>query len=296
MDRLDLGIMRALVVNNGVPPGIPVLRKSLRSIARDLSVDQGTVRSRMKRLQKQGVLRGWYLGVGPGLTGHSVAQVRLEVDPRRDKRSLVNQLLKVEGVERVCIYLGSKLSLVLLYKGESDLNASLKSVAKVVGSDRLFHTEAASRAPDRAVTQTDLAIIGSLQKDPWKPYAALAKELRLSVRTVNRRIAGLSESGAIYMLPDIDLKALQGIVPAELVIQYESADQRNLVNERIMPRIQDELVFSNLSETQGYFALSVVNASRVEQITEWAKQHKGVRGVHAEVLQDVILNPNHYRR
>jgi len=36
--------------------------------------------------------------------------------------------------------------------------------------------------------------------------------------------------------------------------------------------------------------------SQVEQITTWVRQQNGVGDVHSEVLQDVILNQNHYER
>ena len=80
MDRLDFAILKALLVNNGVPPGVPVLRKSFRSIARDLKVDQATVRARMKKFRASQVLRGWTLGINPGTRGLHIGQVWLGVE------------------------------------------------------------------------------------------------------------------------------------------------------------------------------------------------------------------------
>ena len=259
-------------------------------------MDQGTIRRRIKNLQKQGILAGWFLGVSPSVTGHRVANVWLETEPHADKRELMEELLTVQGVERVCSYLSPKLSLVLLYKGREDLDASLKRIATLAGSNKVFHEIGATSSPGQALTETDLAIVGSLRQDPWKPHATVARELRMSSRTVKRRVTRLSEGGAIYMLPNIDLKAFHGIVPAELVVHYESKEQRSAANERIMSQIRDELLFSNISESHGYFALSVSNTSRVEQITRWAKQQTGVREVHSDVLQDVILNRSHYEQ
>jgi hypothetical protein len=98
------------------------------------------------------------------------------------------------------------------------------------------------------------------------------------------------------MLPDIDLKAIRGIVPAELVVYYDSAGNWKIANGRIETLIRDELVFSRISKSHGYFALSVANPSRVEQIVRWAKQQTGVREAHAEVLQEVILNRSLYEQ
>lgn len=290
--------MKALAVNHGVPPGTPVLRKSFRSLARDLHVDQGTIRRRMRKFHEQGILTGWFLGTSPSVTGHSVAHVWLEIGPDSDKRELMGQLLTLEGVERVCSYLGPKLSLILLYREKTDLDASLEGIAKIAGSGKVFHEPGANRKPDLSPpSETDLAIIESLRQDPWKPHEAVARELGMSSRTVKRRIAKLSDSGTIYMLPDIDLKALHGIIPAELVVHYgPSKSHRDGANQRIVSQIRDELVFSDVSESHGYFALNVSNASRVEQIARWVRQQEGVRQAHADVLQEVVLNRTYYKR
>jgi len=54
LDALDIGILKILLANNGVPPGVPVFRKSFRSMAKELRVDQATIRSRMKRFRSRG--------------------------------------------------------------------------------------------------------------------------------------------------------------------------------------------------------------------------------------------------
>ena len=144
--------------------------------------------------------------------------------------------------------------------------------------------------------KTDAAILQSLQADPWKPYSSVAKELGLSARTVKRRVERLADSGAIYMLPIIDLRALQGIIPMELVVGYSAKESKATVNRAVLSHIQENLVFSDVSGPQGYFALAVPNISHVEQIAEWVRQQKGVRDVHAEALQEVVLNGKRYER
>jgi DNA-binding Lrp family transcriptional regulator len=295
LDTMDLRIMKVLLANNGIPPGSPAMRKSFRSMAKDLRVDQGTIRSRMKKFQEQRILKGWYLGVSPALMGHSVVHAWLDVEPERDKEGLIHELVLVRGVERVCNYLGPRVSLILLYRKEKDLELSLKRITKLARSNKLFHGQGAPPVPYPNLTETDAAIIGSLQQDPWKPYLAAAKELGFSVKTVKRRVTRLSETGAIYMLPDVNLKALQGIIPVELVVFYGSGELKAEVNERIASRIRDELVFSQISGLHGYFALMVPNVSMVEGIERWVKQQNGVSDVHTEVLLDVVLNPNHYK-
>lgn len=296
MDSLDLAILKILLVNNGVPPGVPVLRKSFRSIARDLGVDQGTIRSRIRRFQEKGVLKGWYLGVSPGLTAHNVGHAWLEVDPESEKSSVIESLLSVPEVERVCSYFGPKLSLVLLVPQDTNQDSTMKKLARLAGPTTSFHRAGVVDVPARVLKETDNLIIGSLRKDPWKPYPTVAEEVGVSFRTVARRVARLSEAGAVYLLPIVDLKAVEGIIPMELVIEYASPSTRARVNANVISYLRHELLFSDTTGPFGYFALMVPNLSRMEQVSKWANQQDGVRGARGEALQDVILNQDHYRR
>jgi len=294
MDRLDLRLLKSLLLNNGVPPGIPVLRRSFRGFAKELGVDQGTVRKRMKLFQESHVLKGWYLGVSPGITGHNVVHAWFEVKTDSEKTRLIERLLTVKHVERVCNYLGPKISLVLLLRKGANPDSATKLVESEAGPLAILHKQGLVTVAAYLAKQTDLAIIECLRRDPWKPYSGVAEEIGVSSRTVKRKVSRLSEDGAIYMLPIIDLKALQGIIPVELVVDYASPESKTIANSRIMSHLREGLVFFDTRGSYGYFALVVTNVSQVEQIARWAKQQQGVGDVHTDVLQDVLLNRSHY--
>ena len=263
-------------------------------MAKDLNVDQGTIRSRMKKLQESHVLRGWYLGVSPGVSGRDVIHEWLVGESPSRKADLTRRLLSLDDVERVCNYLGPRVSLVLLSQSGTDPDLSLERLAAATGLRGALRRQAFIPVPPRRLKKTDAAIVESLRADPWKPYSSVAKELRLSSKTVKRRVTQLADSGAIYMLPIIDLKALDGITPMELVVEYCSTQSREAVNRAVLLRIKENLIFSDVSGPHGYFALAVPNVSQVEQIAEWVGQQKGVREVHSGALQEVALNRKHY--
>jgi DNA-binding Lrp family transcriptional regulator len=283
-----------MLVNNGVPPGVPTLRKSFRSLGKEIGVDEGTVRKRIKRFQEHHILRGWYLGVHPGATGNDVIHGWFEVGGESSKNDHIARLLTVPDVERVCNYLGPKVSIVLFGRKGTDHDATLRHLASVLGSGVTLHKQGVviTQYPD--LKETDKAIIASLRHDPWKSFAAVSKEIGVSARTIKRRVTILSLGGVIYMLPIIDLKALQGTIPVELVVDYASSDARTSVNEKIASHIGEGLVFSDVSGPYGYFAFVLPNVAQVENVTRWAGQLHGVRKTHVDLLQDVILNRNHY--
>jgi len=293
LDRLDFAILKALLVNNGVPPGVPVLRKSFRSMARDLKVDQATVRARMKRFQANRVLRGWTLGVNPGIRGQHVGQVWLGVK-ETEKGDVTGALLSMNEVERVCNYFGPVLSFVFLFDEGADSKPITEHLLRNLRPKITMLREGAIPVPRLDLKDTDASIVRSLGADPWKPYLRVAEEVRTSSRTVARRVAKMSEQGAIYMLPVVDLKALKGIIPAELVVEYSSSKSKGAANEQIASHIGHNLVFSDISGPYGYFALLVENLSQLEQIAEWSRKAEGVRGTRIAALQDVILSRKYH--
>jgi len=265
-------------------------------MGKELGVDQATIRKRIRQFQENRILRGWYLGVNPGLEGNDIVHAWFEVEGESAKGDLVAKLLSVTEVERACNYLGPKISIVLLSKKGRDHDVALRHLARMLGPGVSLHKQRVIVTASTSLKKTDAEIIASLRRDPWKPFAAISDEIRLSARTIKRRVSSLSEEGVIYMLPIIDLKALQGTIPVELLVDYASADARTSANEKIAMRVKEGLVFSNISGPYGYFALVVPNVAQVEQIVHWTSQLRGIRGVHADLLQDVILNQRYYAR
>ena len=70
MDELDVRIFRALLTDKLSAPFSIHAKASLRQVARDLNVDDVTVRNRFKRFQERGFLSGWRLLPNPRLFGY----------------------------------------------------------------------------------------------------------------------------------------------------------------------------------------------------------------------------------
>lgn len=262
-------------------------------MGKELGVDEGTVRNRIRQFQERGVLRGWYLGVNPGVTGHDIVHAHVDLNDESSKSDLVARLLPISDIERICNYLGPTISLVLFIKKSTEPDAELGNLKKLAGQ-AVLRKSGVINIPPLSLKNIDAEIIASLRADPWKPFATVGKELRVSERTVKRRLTDLSERGIVYMLPIVDLNALEGFVAVELVVEYDGGESRASVNHEIVLQIKESLVFSDSSAPYGYFGLVVPNVSHVEQITNWVNRLRGVRKAHAGLLQDVILNRNHY--
>jgi DNA-binding Lrp family transcriptional regulator len=294
LDRLDLAVLKTLLVNNGIPPGVRVLRKSFRSMARDLGVDQSTVRARIRRFRECGALKGWSLGTNPGINGLHMGQIWLGVQ-ESDKAGVVNSLLSSNDVERVCNYFGPTISFIFLFQRGTDPQPRLAKLLELAGPGVTVLSQGIIPVPSLLLKDIDASIIQSLRNDPWKSYGRVANEVRASSKTVARKVARMSEDGAIYILPVVDLKALHGVIPAELVVEYSSSKSKGPATARIVSHIGKDLVFSDIKGPHGYFAILVENLSQLEQLAEWCSKEQGVKGIRVGALQDVMLNTKYYQ-
>jgi DNA-binding Lrp family transcriptional regulator len=296
LDKLDVKILKELIRNNVMPFPGPSLRKSFREIGRNLRVDQGTVRNRVRKIQEMGILKGWYLGINPFLFGKRMASMWFSVQPQSEKSNVMRKISLIEGVILQCNYLGPKLSAVVCYDTEQGLRKTTELIARIANSEDMFRENKSFLACRNLPNSTDWSIIRSLQQDPWKPYSMVAKELGISTKTVKRRVTKLVEQGAIYLLVKVNLKSFEGIIPADLVVLYDDRMPRDKTNESIVELLGDMLVFADLHDpNHGYFALNVSNASMTEELKRLITKQKGVADARIEILQEVVSLDDFYK-
>jgi len=282
--------MRELLRVDTAPPNI---RRSYRAIAHELKVDENTVRNRIEKLQRSGFLKGWLIGVNPNLLGEKVARLWLDVQPQSDKAEVIRKVSLIQGIEVIFDYFGASLSVMLCYEDEQVLNKSIELITRIANSNNIMWAKVPFPRPKLALTPADWTIIRSLQKDPWKPFAKIARELDLSSITIRRRLAKMNQTGAFYLMVDIDPKAVEGNLLGHLVVFYDISDSRFRVYEKISDYLGDQIAFADTDDTEhGFFALMITNISKIQEILGWVKLQQGVKTARFDVLQDIITFPS----
>src|SRR2546426_10162575 len=119
VDSLDVRVCRELFRDRTGPLLRSDFRRSYRSMARKLQVDEVTVRNRIKRFQQSGFLKGWQLIVNPRLLGVRFAQLWFDVRPPSAKDDLIRKLSLMHGVLAISDSYGSSLALVMMYEVEN---------------------------------------------------------------------------------------------------------------------------------------------------------------------------------
>ncbi|MBI3022911.1 MAG: AsnC family transcriptional regulator [Thaumarchaeota archaeon] len=139
-----------------------------------------------------------------------------------------------------------------------------------------------------SLSKTDWEIVRSMRKDPRNSYAAVAKELHLSTKTVKRRLAKMIDGKAVFAVWASNPKVFEGAILADLRVLYDNSEPRGELVQKIISQLDDYLYFVGLWDVLSVFLLIVPNVSKMQELVMWAKQQQGVKNARIDIQQERI--------
>jgi DNA-binding Lrp family transcriptional regulator len=296
LDKIDIKIVKELFTDFTMPPRNAQVRRSFRSLANSIKIDQHAIRNRIRRLQEQGVIRRWYIAINPAIFGLKTVTLQFFLPANSDKDKIIQKISSsFPNMGVLCNHLEPKLMVILYYRDAKDLDQDIDELMKITKATCMNKMPKLFTKYGAKLTESDWKIIGSLQEDPWKPYQAISKELKISSKTVKRRVEALAKSGAVYLLADVNMRAVEGIIPADLFIFYENRSNINSAVKdktrlQITEYLADQLVFldANFAPDMDHFGLILSSISKSQEIQKWAGGREGVKQSDISILLDVI--------
>jgi DNA-binding Lrp family transcriptional regulator len=276
VDDLDFSILHAIGAIRSGPAGCPREALTASAIARAVRADPATVQSHLRHMQETGFLQGFQLF--PNLSLFDLAErVHFYDDMSRDaKTGAFERLALVDGLIEAHDFWGGTLCVVLTYRSPSDLARKTALLREFLGREgRPIFERARVRArvvPDRL----DWRIFQSLRHDALKPIPVVAKELGVSVRTVRRRLAKLSEARTYYLVPILDPRHSDGFVTAGFLLKAREAD-RPRVLARARQAIQDRALYEENADNGAYYVIG--GFRNPDEANRGAKLLAGTEGV-----------------
>jgi DNA-binding Lrp family transcriptional regulator len=289
LDRLDMQLAREIKGLHANSAGDPSFREPIHSIAKKLGVDENTVRSRIERWRETKYLRGWWLGINPTLLGLQMHEAWLDVHPESFKAKAIKKVEAFNEVGSIKDYFGDSFSVSLYCRTESEFKIKLKLISRICNSERVDWIRASFPECQISLSNTDWRIIASLQSDPWKSFTATSREVGVSTRTVKRRVLKMAKSNTVFLLVDINPKAMKGASFADLLVFYEEGEAGREANERAIERLDEMTIFQERGPNHCMFALQLENISNVKEILQWIRNLRGVREARLDILEDIIL-------
>ncbi|HJR47490.1 MAG TPA: AsnC family transcriptional regulator, partial [Nitrososphaeraceae archaeon] len=194
LDKIDVKIVKELFTDFTMPPRNAHVRRSFRSLANSIKIDQHAIRNRVRRLQEQGVIRRWYIAVNPAIFGLKTVTLQFFLPANSDKDKIIQKISSsFPNMGVLCNHLEPKLMVILYYRDAKDLDQDIDKLMKITKATCMNKMPKLFTKYGAKLTESDWKIIGSLQEDPWKPYRAISKELKISSKTVKRRVEALAK-------------------------------------------------------------------------------------------------------
>ena len=285
LDDLQIRIMKELSSPRSFRWDI---RESYASIAEKIGVDEETVRRRVKRARESGFLKGWKLFLNPHLIGFESTGMQLDIDDEDRKADVVRQVEQIDGVVILIDFHGRALRIILYYEGEADLEKKIRQINSICRSDKLTRWQGGFPAIDLKMKRTDWEIVTAFRKDPRRSPSEVADQVRISTRTVKRRLTAMTENNSIFMLPELDYDRSLGVA-CDFLIVCPDETKRSEVNKLMRAKLE-RVVFS-LTDVKGFsiFALICPNLSESEEVHRWLKGLDGVSEVRVDIMRENIL-------
>ena len=288
MDTLDTKIFRELVQDR-VAFCTSDIRRSFRVVAKKLHVDEVTVRKRIGKIQSSGFLQYWVVLVNPRLLGLRIAQLLFDVSSPSTKYDLIEKLKLLPGALVLVNCFGSSLFFSFFYQDEDSLQRQVELVSRMSSAKDMVCTRPPIPECKIKLTATDWGIIRSLHRNPRKSYGTVGRELGVSSRTVKRRLQRMMNQRAVFILPSMNPRALEGVTQADLLVSYENPRSKAEIDGRLMTLWDDHLVRAEIGDREySFFNLFVKNISQAQEVLDWVNGQPGVRSARIDLVEDRI--------
>jgi DNA-binding Lrp family transcriptional regulator/ferredoxin len=279
-DELDAGILREL--QN--PASRWNVRGSMARIAKRLRVDEETVRRRVSKMEEFGVVQGWTVTPNPHLLGRE--RVGLYIEPpetaRRDE--LIENLGAVDGVVSIHSFHRNSLLIFADCPRDTPVESWAASIEDLCGSKSAIILSSKYPPFEMEMTSTDWAILGALRRGPRRKLGVLAKEMGVSVKTLNRRMQRLIEAFAFHLEIQLDFQRVAGMA-FTLVVRYGNTAWKEHADGMILEKLGGSYEWSDTRSNPEYSVFSAFsdNVSEAEQTYQWVRTLKGVADVRMEI-------------
>ena len=199
-------------------------RESDRQIGKNIGITGGAVKSRIQKMEKNGVIEKYTLKIEPPILGYNLFYF---VVTGQNQEDILEQarLIGEPYVVVPCVGGITVCGIVVTENIEQKIELA-KKLMKDVRVLSIFQAENVGIPVN--LTRTDLEIIEKLVKDPQEKIEDLAKSTKLSSKTVTRAIEKFQKDDAILFTLVYDPVKLAGYIPYAILVGIKDDFKKTL--------------------------------------------------------------------
>lgn len=215
MDNLDIKILGRLLNN---------CRESDRQIGKELEISGSSVRARIQKMAKSGIIEEFTVKVDPPLLGLGVMYI---VVSGQNVKSILDQMNLVGKPFFVVPCIGGITVCGIVVK--ENLKEKIEIVKNLMKDIRVLSIfEAESSYADSNLTKTDLEILEKLLENPRQKIEIISKKVNLSTKTITRCIEKLNENDSIQFTLVYDPTKINGFIPHAILAWIDNDLKKTL--------------------------------------------------------------------
>jgi len=189
-----------------------------RQIGKKVGLSGVSVKSRITKMERAGVIQNFTMKVEPPSLGYGIIYLTV---PSDDEVSIVKKLKLIGEPFFVVPCLGDIIACGIVV--EKDIEQKIELVKNLISNARIILTLDAKESEFRAdLTKTDFKILEQLLKNPRGKIDSISKYTKLSAKTVTRSIEKFEANPAIQFTIIYDPRKLEKFVAFALLAMVQS--------------------------------------------------------------------------
>lgn len=289
MDAVDIRILRTIGLRpyGELPQESRVFKPSF--IAKKIGVEPKTIKARLKQMEKTGVI--CFYQIYPNFRHLNVngAGYLFSIENEKQKLKAIKQIEMIDKIMEAHNFLGKELCVDLSYQNELELEKKLRLLSEFTGDFQpVPFYQRHMPFVNRSLSLLDWRILKILRYHAVQPLANVANQLKVSLKTIKRRMERMAKEGSFFIVPALDLSKAKGMLLFELLV-YTNVDADNVTIQQILHATQNHYVYHYVpaSQTLGNFdmILFAQSAAEIGELKQNVSKIRGVAKVDALILQ-----------
>jgi len=247
-------------------------REPDRQIGMEVGISGGAVKSRIKKMIKNGIIEFFTLKIEPPVLGYGVLYFVVtgeDLDKILQQVKLIGEpffVVPCVGGITVC-------SIVIKENVQQKIELA-KNLMKDVRVLSIFEAENPGISSD--LTKTDLEIINELMKDPRQKIENIAKKTNLSTKTVTRSIEKLQNDEAVQFTLVYEPTKIEGYIPF-CILTWIDSDLKQTLEVLKNEFSENFLQKPFLAKNQILLFMYSDNIFKLDDLTQQARKIPGVK-------------------
>lgn len=278
MDNLDMRILSRLLNN---------CRESDRQIGIELGMSGGAVRARIRKMQEKKIIEEFFVKVEPPVLGYGILYFVVSgenIDEILEQARLVGEpyfVVPCVGGITVC---GISV--------KENLDQKIELAKKLMKDVRVLSIfEAENPGFSSNLTKTDLEILEELIKNPRQKIEQIAKNTKMSTKTITRCIEKLHENDGIQFTLVYDPRKIESFIP-HAILTWIEGDLKETLENLNNSFSESYLQIPFIAKNQIVLFMYSDNIFKMDELTQKVRNVKNIKSADLFIPKKILFYIN----